>query len=231
MRPAWGLPPAGGKLLQHFGAGNAKLDAPHVGGRQIGGWPRRTEYVRAEMLTYSSALNPFSSMRELTKSRQASEVTRLTNCWFWGAPKGDVDDIGRRSKRREVGDGVLGDLNDALLHFVGEFFARAQFFVGGEVDIDFAAGEVLHILLKVQLHHRIGARRSQRVGGGESQGIFGVFLRRASSLAVWASAAGVMASAAAVPAPPSTALCKNRRRPGWRTAPPPPASPSLRAAR
>ena len=92
-----------------------------------------------------------------------------------GAPKGDVDDIGRRGKRREVGDGVLGDLNDALLHFVGEFFARAQFFVGGEVDIDFAAGEVLHILLKVQLHHRIGARRPQRVGGGESQGIFGVF--------------------------------------------------------
>ncbi|MEZ5727173.1 MAG: hypothetical protein R3E48_03655 [Burkholderiaceae bacterium] len=86
----------------------------------------RTENVRAEVEVYQSALKPFALIFGSTTSFQALDVDEVHHLLILGAPVGDVDQVCLGRVRCEVRDGVLRDLDDALLHLLRQRAASAE---------------------------------------------------------------------------------------------------------
>src|SRR3546814_13539758 len=78
------------------------------------------------------------------------------------APVGDVDEVDRRRIRGEVRHRMLRRLDGATLYLLGEHAAGAKLTGRRQLDVDLAAGQVLNVLLELELHQREIGRASCR---------------------------------------------------------------------
>jgi hypothetical protein len=132
-------------------------------------------------------------------------VTRLVKRWLEPQKYGRLIRSTADSRRARSSTANAARTGSCRLHRLHQRAAGAKLAARGELDIDLAVGGVLDVLLQVELHDRIAARRAQHIGRGQRHGVSAACSRSRSSCAVWAAASS---TTACPPAPATMAAVK-----------------------
>ncbi len=161
-------------LLQHLRAGDAELHAAQVGRRLHRTLAALAHRDHARVYDHiPQRLEALGLDQRMDLGPPGVGIDQVDEFLIGAAEVRQVDQVDHRRERREVGQRVLGRLNRAVLHLLGQRAAGAQLAARGQLDVDLAAGGVLDVLLEVQLHDRVAARGAEYVGGGRRHDMLG----------------------------------------------------------